>query len=381
MPPGTLAPVADPRIVDLFAGPGGLDVAARWLDVPAIGIEWDPNAHRTRRAAGLVSEFGDVRGYGPHAFPDANVLCGGPPCQTFTVAGGGSGRRALDEVRELAHRLVRERVLSPDTLAALHDERTRLVLEPLRWILRAKDGGRAFRAVVLEQVPAVLPLWETMAELLGTEGYVTAVGVLRSEQFGVPQTRRRAILVARLRSDVDRVRLPAPTHQTYRRGVPRDEGDLHFAPWTSMGDAVGRRDFRVRSNYGTGGNPQDRGTREWYEPAATVTGKVGRNQVLPYDGSPAERFSHAEAGLLQTFPADFPWRGSDIDQQIGNAIPPRLAAHVLDAVLGLGTAPERYDEFVARSWGPAREDPEEEDAPPLTDLDAVGSEKDPQPIG
>ncbi len=42
-----------------------------------------------------------------------------------------------------------------------------------------------------------------------------------------------------------------------------------------------------------------------------------------------------EAGRLQTFPEDYPWRGRDIAQQIGNAIPPRLGVHILAAALGL----------------------------------------------
>lgn len=47
------------------------------------------------------------------------------------------------------------------------------------------------------------------------------------------------------------------------------------------------------------------------------------------------RFTHSEAGLLQTFPRDYPWSGKDIAQQIGNAIPPLLAKRVLEAALGL----------------------------------------------
>lgn len=372
--------MTDPKIIDLFAGPGGLDVAARWLGVPAAGIEWDPNAHHTRRAAGLGTTFGDVRLFGPDTFPDATVLCGGPPCQTFTVAGSGSGRRALDEVRELARRLVGERTLPAETLADLEDERTGLVLEPLRWILKAKDTDedevRTYRAIVLEQVPAVRPLWDTMQELLEAEGYVVDVDVLRAEQYGVPQTRRRAILIARLREDVDEVRLPAQTHQAYRRGVPRDPADPDLAPWKSMGDALGRQDFYVRSNYGTGGDPQARGQRKWDEPAATVTGKIGRNHVI--GNGRIERFRPADAGRLQTFPEDFPWRGKDIGQQIGNAIPPLLAAHVLDAVLGLGTPPETFDEFVTRRWGPAADVPvPADDLPAVPDLDALRSTDDP----
>ena len=38
--------------VDLFAGPGGWDVAAHWLGIDALGIEWDAAACRVREAAG-----------------------------------------------------------------------------------------------------------------------------------------------------------------------------------------------------------------------------------------------------------------------------------------------------------------------------------------
>src|SRR4051794_21824409 len=98
-------PDAQFKIIDLFAGPGGLDLAARQLGVPAEGIEWNADAYATRMANKLKGPRGDVRDYGPEKFHDCNVLVGGPPCQTFTVAGNGSGRRALEQVKEYAKRL------------------------------------------------------------------------------------------------------------------------------------------------------------------------------------------------------------------------------------------------------------------------------------
>lgn len=49
------------------------------------------------------------------------------------------------------------------------------------------------------------------------------------------------------------------------------------------------------------------------------------------------RISVAEAGILQSFPADYPWQGGRTRQyqQAGNAFPPLAAAHVLAAVTGL----------------------------------------------
>ncbi|MFC8505391.1 DNA cytosine methyltransferase [Streptomyces sp. NPDC057411] len=321
-----------PEIVDLFAGPGGLDVAARDLGYEVTGIEFDQDACDTRGEAGLPTLQGDVRDFGPHKFPNATVLAGGPPCQTFTVAGGGAGRRALDEVIGFARRMAQgEDVRSK--LAVLDDERTGLVLEPLRWALEALRDGRPYEAIVLEQVPAVLPVWKEYAKILSANGYwVAEPKVLHTEQFGVPQTRRRAILVARINAVVE---LPAPTHRLYRKGVPRDHGDATLKPWVPMSEVLDRSTpFEVISNYGTGGDPKARGRRSSAEPAFTVTGKVSRNRVVGVDGSELPRFSDDEAGRLQTFPRGYPWSGRAIAQQIGNAIPPLLGKAVLGAALG-----------------------------------------------
>lgn len=335
-------------MVDLFAGPGGLDVAARWLGLDAHGVEWDRNAVETRFAAGLSTSVGDVRRFGPCCFPKAEVLAGGPPCQTFTVAGGGAGRRALDRVLGLVEELVTGQDISV-RLAGLEDERTGLVLEPLRWALEAYQLGRPFKAIVLEQVPAVLPVWKAVGEALERFGYTSVHGVLRTEEFGVPQTRRRALLVATLDSHA---KLPPPTHRKFSPRVSRLSGDSSLLPWKSMADVLGRTGhFIVKSNYGTGGDPKARGVRHSEQPSATVTGKIRRNIIVgPGGDSGGNRLTIAEAGLLQTFPGDYPWAGNDIAQQIGNAIPPRLAAHVLAAALDLRLDVQGLDKAVEGSW-------------------------------
>ncbi|WP_349307333.1 DNA cytosine methyltransferase [Rhodococcus sp. IEGM 1406] len=326
--------IANPHIVDLFAGPGGLDVAAHWLNVPTVGIEWDSEACKTRKAAGLVTREGDVRAFSSRDFPEASVLAGGPPCQTYTVAGAGAGRLALDRVLRLVKSLGAGEDIDKD-LAGFDDERTGLVLEPLRWALQAHADGRPYEAVILEQVQAVLPVWAAMGEVLEGLGYGVATSVLQTEEYGVPQTRRRAILVARLRQETS---LPSPSHHPYRKGLKRGVGPTGRRPWNTMGNALETtRDypFSVVSNYGTGGNPRARGRRRSDEPAFTVTGKVSRNRLVDERGFDVNRFTNAEAGRLQTFPLDYPWRGNDVSQQVGNAIPPRLGVHILAAALGM----------------------------------------------
>ncbi|WP_133982223.1 DNA cytosine methyltransferase [Kribbella voronezhensis] len=346
---------ADVQMVDLFAGPGGLDVAARWLGVTTEGIEWDPNACATRRAAGLRTTEADVRQCGPADFPDATVLAGGPPCQTYTVAGSGAGRRALDQVLAFVKQMADGDDITQN-LDQLDDERTGLVLEPLRWALAAVKRNRPYEAIVLEQVPAVLPVWQAVGNALERADYKTVCGILHTEEFGVPQTRRRAILIARIDRQPE---LPKPTHRRYRKGVPRFEGDPGLQPWETMADALDRGGpFEVISNYGTGGDPRARGRRTSSEPAATVTGKVSRNRLLT--SANEGRFTLSEAGRLQTFPVDYPWAGRDIAQQIGNAIPPRLAAHVLAAALD-----HRLDEDALNAAVKGRWRATEYDEPPL----------------
>jgi len=319
--------------VSLFAGPGGLCLAAHANGLRPVGIEFDPDACLTRRAAGLPTIEGDVRDHSPADFPDAHTLIGGPPCQTFTVAGNGAGRRALDTVIAAARTMATTRTRPARDQWA--DERTGLVLEPLWWILNAKDNGHPYRTIVLEQVPAVLPVWQAYCDLLAWEGYDVHFGRLRAEQYGTPQTRSRAILIASLDGPVT---LTAPTHRPYVKGVDRHEGDPALSTWRSMQDALpDRGPFVAVSNYGTGGDPKNRGRRSSLVPSATVTGKIFRTRLHGPDGNELPRYTPSEAGLLQGFPADYPWSGRDIGQQIGNACPVQLGA----AVIGAALAPTR----------------------------------------
>ncbi|WP_055588002.1 DNA cytosine methyltransferase [Streptacidiphilus griseoplanus] len=377
------------KIVDLFAGPGGFDIAAHNLGLhDVLGVENDENACATREAAGLRTLPTDVRDLHPRALPegfewfnDATVLMGGPPCQTFSVAGNGHGRAALDEVRKFAHRYAKATTVQDfgriqRELTQLGEPRTGLVLEPLRWVLEAALVGKPYKVVLLEQVPTVLPVWEEFAAILEGKGYqVMKPEVLCTEEYGVPQTRKRAIFYARwdgVMSPDSKSKLPPPrkTHEKYqqwqrpeKRGVRPAEifevqGRDELKPVVTMAKALDRKDcFRVRSNYGTGGVSTNRGYRDRNQPSAAVTGKASRAK-LEWEGRQLGEFTLHELGRLQTFPADYPWRRvrtvdketkrtvvetpehkgvrSVISQQIGNAVPPLFGMHLLAAALELG---------------------------------------------
>lgn len=388
--------------MDLFAGPGGLDIAASIMGVESIGVEWDDPTRATRAAAGLRTtvekDVAALSACDPQV-RGANVLTGGPPCQSFSVAGNREGHKALDDVKRLAGCLVGHQDFASFEAAwravktetdSMSDERTGFVLQPLRWIMEAKlRRGKPYDVVVLEQVPTVLPVWKHYAALLRRTGYAADAHVLHAEDFGVPQTRRRAVLIAQWDPDNTGRQVPFPraTHQRYRKGAerlllqkhqgtapgqqdgflfapprnPQESGTM--SPWVSVGDALGAtrpRDFVLVSNYGSGGDPKNRGRRTSQEPAATITGKFRRNRLFLLKegesgekevGEELDRLSVVEGGLLQSFPARYPWQSTDVAQQIGNAVPPRLSLHILSAALLRGVP---KDEWFTRleEWKP-----------------------------
>ena len=365
--------------LDLFAGTGW-GVACQRLGITEFGVELMPEAAATRAANGMNTIYADVWDglEGRQDVPLYDLLIASPPCQTFSVAGKGSGRRALDDVIGAINLGLYQDVPDLRTFGDLHDPRTALVLTPLAHIYRDRPS-----MVVLEQVPSVLPVWEAYAEVMRGWGYSVATGVLNAEQYGVPQTRRRAILVARREGLAF---LPTPTHSRY---YPRDPKrlDPNVPRWVSMADALNwvEPPTFLRSNYGTGGDASRRGTRQANEPAPTITSKVNRNkwngednvtvdeaaalQSYPtglrpevrawkwlhapattvagdpritarehhYHGEQSKtslRLTQPEAATLQTYPP-FVWVGgkSKTFLQIGNAVPPLLAEAILSAVI------------------------------------------------
>lgn len=56
------------------------------------------------------------------------------------------------------------------------------------------------------------------------------------------------------------------------------------------------------------------------------------------------RITAREAGILQTFPADYPWAGNkgQVFSQIGNAVPPLLAGHLLAPHLSRPLNPDDF---------------------------------------
>lgn len=289
-------------ILDLFAGPGGWEEGLRSLDMHhnALGIESDPDACSTAEAAGHRRLHADVRSFVPRRVVTEEVegLIASPPCQPFSENGKRGG---------------------------LSDPRGELVHEAMRYADELRPKWIAF-----EQVKAVLPIWQEHVRLLRAWGYSAWAGVVDAADYGVPQNRLRAVLVAR--RDGVQADLPIETQPRLR--------------WVSMSQALG---WPTGWHVNTGldwkkGQPREAAQRVPVDrPAPTVTTRsVGQWRV--YETATSYRgLTEAEAGALQTFSAGYPWVGATQlarATQIGNAIPPRLAAHIV-ATLADVAAPER----------------------------------------
>ena len=369
------------KALDLFAGTGW-GVACQRLGIHEDGVEIMPEAIATRAANGMSTIYNDVwEGLqdAEHTHGYYNLLIASPPCQTFSMAGSGSGRAALDDVLAAIAAGAYKDVADLHALGEATDPRTALVLTPLAHVWRDYP-----EYVVFEQVPPVLPVWEACAEVMRERGYSVWTGVLNAEQYGVPQTRRRAILIAKLFGEA---KPPTPTHSRYypKAQTRRDPGVL---PWVSMAAALGlvgergatlvandrlansaRRHESAPAPTITGGHDRDnrvwqadRPTWPFEKPSSTVVGSFSPEIIAGPGGSgtrPTDLSKHrqdrpdsvkvaaSEAAVLQSYPADFIWdapvpngRGGSKPMpktkkflMIGNAVPPLLAEAILRAVL------------------------------------------------
>jgi DNA (cytosine-5)-methyltransferase 1 len=349
-------------IIDLCAGPGGWDEGLRTLGrTDVTGIEVEINAIRTRVAAGHDSFFlkrpeecsapghkpkdinicGDMTHIDPLMLLErwsVEGLIGSPPCQDYSLAGLKAGESG---------------------------ERGQLVWEPIRYA-EALDPDW----IALEEVPTVLPMWKHFETIFSAMGYFTWSGVLDASDYGVPQQRKRAILMASKK----RFGPPAPTH-----GDPEAAdlfGSDFLLPKVTMAQALGWTGQEIildsrgdgdgewtRSGSFTSDRPSrtlGEKARSWRvipppdpcpewpfrRPATTVVGSFRpdimaapgwrKDPAVPRQKAPdSVPITVEQALILQSFPVNYPIQGARTRafEQVGNAIPPLLAAAILKELL------------------------------------------------
>lgn len=319
------------EMIDLFAGAGGMTLGFHRAGFRSVfAVEIDAAAAKT-----YTANFGTYVFQGPieqvDGYPSADVIIGGPPCQGFSPLG-------------------RDR-----------DDRSRAVMNDL-W----KEYLRAVREVrpkvfVVENVPEFLKSaqFQTFIRTLRRSfpEYELEFGVLNAADYGVPQRRRRGIVVAsRIGSPLFPTKSHGPDSKSGRPFATVREaiGDLPFEP-TGRDLHLGRNprpSFLERYKaVPEGGNRFDlarnrpdllpdcwankpTGTTDvfgrlwWDRPSFTIRTEFFKPEKGRFLHPEADRpITHREAARLQTFPDEFTFEGSKIEiaRQIGNAVPPLFA--------------------------------------------------------
>jgi DNA (cytosine-5)-methyltransferase 1 len=337
--------------VDLFAGGGGLTLGlkqAGFAVAAAVEIEQHsfstykvnhPEVRAFRQDICTIAGS-DLLACAPNKQVD--LLAGCPPCQGFT---------------SLTSKYRRE-----DPRNALISEMGRLVEEMVP------------RAVMMENVPGLAakgrPLFDEFCTRLTTLGYIIRWGMLQVADFGVPQNRRRLVLLAGRDFPIE---LPKPTHsRTGAGGLPswrtlRDaiEGlpvpvlladshigggpqrhDWHVVRGLSVENQARIRAARPGTHWramavelrpdchkkdGTGfGNVY--GRMAWDQVSVTITAGCTTLSKGRFGHPEADRtISVREAALIQTFPPDYVFDTPYMEyvcKIIGNALPCDFAAVV-----------------------------------------------------
>lgn len=324
-------------MLDLFCGAGGFTKGFTQAGIiPVFAVEID------RHASATYSE-----NFGPHCFsedvnkvkvfPQADVIIGGPPCQGFSNLG--------------AH--------------IEDDPRNQLWKHYVRAV---KDANPL--VFVVENVPPLLKSEEGRQIISRTRklGYQVEGRVLNSADYGVPQVRKRTIIIG---SRIGPVKFPEQTHVDPKK---RDEKTKHLPAWTTVRDAIGDLPFEpTNENLHLGRNPTAKsmkryrhvpaggnrwnlplrlmpecwkrktkggtdlfGRMEWDKPSVTIRTEFFKPEKGRYLHPEAHRpITHREAARIQGFPDDFVFTGSKIEiaKQIGNAVPVKFAHAIAKAVL------------------------------------------------
>lgn len=328
-------------LMDLFAGCGAM--TRGFVDTrhfrPVFAVEWERDAAETYR-----SNFGDHVFEGPieevPRFSKVDVVIGGPPCQGFSplnMIGVGLERRSL-----------------------------------WRHFLRALEEA-APDAFVMENVPELLRSGEYRAFARAAEslGFVVEGEVLNAADFGVPQRRRRAIVVGsrygappwpdRTHYPPDAVSFGGSPWRTFREAVdglpltpngvnwhnPRNPRPKSLERYQTIpNEGEGRFELAARRPditpdcwlRKTSGSTDVFGRLWWDRPAYTIRTEFYKPEKGRYLHPSEHRpITLREAARCMSIPDDFAFPDdqtmTSVAKQIGNAVPPLLARRISETLV------------------------------------------------
>jgi DNA (cytosine-5)-methyltransferase 1 len=323
------------KIISLFSGCGGLDLGFTNAGFQLVyandndPVVWETFEKNHNISIDKRSLF-DIKS---SEIPKADGIIGGPPCQSWSLAGEMRGAK---------------------------DERGQLFYEYIR-ILKSKKP----LFFLAENVPGIissthLPEFKKILTMFSSVGYEISFELLDARNYGVPQERKRVIIVGLKKSLKTRFVFPRATHST--EGNKTLDGKK-TQRWLTLKDAIGDlpEPLRAKDKNKTNGNlaipnheymngsfssiymSRNR-RRKWDQPSFTIQAG-GRHAPLHPSSVEMEkvetdlwkfkgekpvfrRLSVREAARIQTFPDGFTFYYNNIAdgyKMIGNAVPVRLA--------------------------------------------------------
>ncbi len=291
------------KVIDLFAGCGGLSLGfqnAGFIIIAAFD-NWDEaiSIYRKNFKHPIIKrDLGDTRDLSDLKELRPDIIIGGPPCQDYSSA----GHRDEDLGRAK---------LTIDFATIVTELRPRFFL--------------------MENVPNIQKS-EKLTQVLGMfheAGYGISRMVMDASKCGVPQKRRRYIVVGGLGEKEGFLDEILISGQSKKSMTMRDY----------FGNTLGfEYYFRVPRSYSR------RGIFSIDEPSMTIRG-VDRPIPPGYHGHPNDPapltpdiriLTPIERSWVQTFPRDFDWSESssktNLNQTIGNAVPVKLAEYIANCL-------------------------------------------------
>jgi DNA (cytosine-5)-methyltransferase 1 len=287
-------------VVSLFSGCGGLDFGLKAQGLKIIwAIDNDSDCVSTyKKNIGNHIVEKSISDVASDEIPNCDVVIGGFPCQGFSLAN--KFRSKDDERNELYIEMLR----------VIKDKKPKwFIAENVKGILNL-DGGRVFQKII---------------EDLQSIGYQTNYKLVNMADHGVPQTRKRVIILG-TRNDLPsqcKIEYPLPKYA---------ENDSQLKKWITIDEALDElKNLKPKTNLvgskykvqykNYTGHRKTRGDKPCPTIIARGNGKGGVCAIPHPNGE--RRLNVRESAFIQTFPHDFEFIGSlgSMYRQVGNAVP------------------------------------------------------------